>query len=57
MDYNRKLEGDLAVQRFKNALKGLDQEERMKPKWKAMAAQSTQKNRISKSHYALQGEI
>ena len=53
MDSSNKLEGDLAVQRFKNALKGLDQEERMKPKWKAMAAQSTQKNRISKSHYAL----
>ena len=38
-----KLQGDLAVKNFKDALKGLALEESMKKKWAAMALESTQK--------------
>ena len=38
-----KIQGDLAVKNFKDALKGLDLEERMKSKWRALAEVSTQK--------------
>ena len=51
-----KLRGDLAVKDFKNALKGLDQEERMKSKWIAMSMTSTQKRscttRLSVNRYS-----
>ena len=38
-----KIQGDLAVKNFKAKLNGLSLEEEMKPKWRAMALESTQK--------------
>ena len=38
-----KIQGDLAVKNFKAKFKGLSLEEEMKPKWRAMALESTQK--------------
>ena len=53
---NDKTQGDIAVQNFKNALKGLDLEEKMKPKWIAMSMTSTQKRscttRLSVNRYS-----